>query len=366
MERNSKRKDSLGNMENMDTQQKLEEVKAENEHYKVQVLHLNRTIDELKEKLASCKEQITDLDSKNKTIACELQAEKLCASTLEGTVKMLKQEIDHNKESTASKVAQIKTIQSKLDDFNKNETKPDSEAECLNLSDSVQNSLRKCLTFGGSDSLAEKMGSGRESTFYNAIEGLWRKCQEVLQESAKKNEQIQHLKKELEDLKNKMTELQKAKDTLQVHLQEALSQGSILRENDQLISELQKQLLEASKDLEKLKQQEMDYKNEAMLTSQQMKDLKLLVESYKEKCKKLSSLEDQTKEKSVAFLSMEKQLADIQSEHANCENNHQKLAVEKGELELKIKQMVEELSGAQSAKNDKEKQMAETTKEIEL
>lgn len=366
MESNYKRKDSLGNMENMDTLQKLEEVRAENEHYRVEVVHLNRTIDELKVKLASCEEHITDLDSKNKTMACELQAEKRCASTLEGTVEMLKREIDHNKESTASKVAQIKTIQSKLDDFNKNETKPDTEAEGLNLSDSVQNSLQKCLTFGGSDSLVEKMGSGRESTFYNAIEGLWRKCQEVLQESAKKNKQIQHLKKELEDLKNKMTELQKAKDTLQVHLQEALSQGSILRKNDQLITELQKQLLEASNDLERLQKQEMDYKNEAMLNSQQIKDLRLLEDSYKEKCKKLSSLEDQTNEKSVAFLSLEKQLADIQAEHANCENNHQKLAVEKGELELKIKQMVEELSGAQNAKNDKEKQMVETSKEIEL
>ncbi|KAM5140908.1 kinesin-like protein KIF20B isoform 2-T3 [Mantella aurantiaca] len=365
-ESTSKQKDSLENKENVDTLYKLQEVQVEKEQYKSQVLHLNQTILELKEKLASCEEQVTELDFNNKTIACELQAKKDLASTLEGTVEMLKREIDHNKQSTASKVAQIKTIQSKLDDFNENEAKPDSEAQCLNLSDTVQSSLQISLTSGGIDSLVEKMGSGRESAFYNAIEGLWRKCQDVLQESSKKNKQIQHLKKELEDLKNNVADLQNTNDTLQVNLQEALFQGSILKENEQLITELRKQLSETFNDFERLKNQEMNYKNEALLNRQQIKDLGLLVDSYKEKCEKLSNMEDQTKEKSVACLSLEKQLADLHADHVNCEKTHQKLDAEKAELQLKIKQMVEELSGAENAKNEGKKQITETTKEIEL
>ncbi|XP_018418344.1 PREDICTED: kinesin-like protein KIF20B [Nanorana parkeri] len=363
---NYKRKKSLENKENMDMRHKLEEVRVEKEQYKAQVLHLNQTIVELKERLASCEEQVIDLKSKNGTISCELQAKKDLASTLQGTVEMLMQEIDHNKQSTASKVAQIKTIQSKLDNFNKNESKADSEAECLNLSDTVQSSFLISLTSGGSDSLVEKMGSLRESAFYNAIEGLWRKCQEVLKESSKKNKQIQNLEKELVGLKNNMAELQKAKDTLQVNLQEAHSQGSVLKEKEQLIIDLQKQLSETSNDLERHKKQEMDYKNEVLLNSQQIKDLGLLVDSYREKWEKLSSLENETKEKSVAFLSLEEQLADLQAEHMNCGKQHQKLAAEKDELQKKIKQGLEELSIAENAKNEREKQITETTKEMEL
>nr|DBA15221.1 TPA: hypothetical protein GDO54_004464 [Pyxicephalus adspersus] len=328
--------------------------------------HLNQTIVELKEKLASYEEQITDLDSRNKTMACELQAKKDLALTLEETVEMLKQEIDNNKESAASKVAQIKTIQSKLDDFNKNEAKEVSDAECLNLIDTVHQSLQSSLAASGSCSLVDKIGSGRESAFYNAIEGLWRKCQEVLLESAKKNKQIQHLERELEELKKNMAELHKAKDTLQVNLQEALSQGAIVKENEQLITELQKRLSETANDLERLKKQETDFKNEALLNSQRIKDLESLVDSYREKCEKLCSLEDQSKEKSVAVLSLEKQLADLQAEHMNCEKKHQKLAAENSELELKIKQTLKELSSTENYKNRTEQNISETTKEIKL
>lgn len=336
---------------------------SKEEQHKIQVLHLNQTIAELKEKFASCEERVTELDSKNKTIVCELQVKKDLISTLEETVDNLKQEINRNKESIAGKVAQIKTFQSKLDDFKENEARTDSEAECLNLSDPDQSSSQISPTMAVRDSLVETMGSVRESTFYSAIEGLWSKCQEVLQESTKKNKEIHHLKKELEDLKNTMAGLQKEKDTLQVNLQ---AQDSVLKENEQLVTELRKQLQEATNDLERLKNQALDYKNESLLKSQQIKDLGLLVESYKEKCEKLSSLEDQTKEKSIAVLSLEKRLADLQAEHMNCEKNHQKLASEKRELDLKIKEVMEELSDAQDAKKEREKQNSETTKEIEL
>ncbi|XP_072280998.1 kinesin-like protein KIF20B [Pyxicephalus adspersus] len=358
-ESNNKLKDSLEDKENMTMLHKLEEIRGEKEH-------LNQTIVELKEKLASYEEQITDLDSRNKTMACELQAKKDLALTLEETVEMLKQEIDNNKESAASKVAQIKTIQSKLDDFNKNEAKEVSDAECLNLIDTVHQSLQSSLAASGSCSLVDKIGSGRESAFYNAIEGLWRKCQEVLLESAKKNKQIQHLERELEELKKNMAELHKAKDTLQVNLQEALSQGAIVKENEQLITELQKRLSETANDLERLKKQETDFKNEALLNSQRIKDLESLVDSYREKCEKLCSLEDQSKEKSVAVLSLEKQLADLQAEHMNCEKKHQKLAAENSELELKIKQTLKELSSTENYKNRTEQNISETTKEIKL
>ncbi|XP_068114733.1 kinesin-like protein KIF20B isoform X2 [Hyperolius riggenbachi] len=362
MELDKKKKETK---EGIEILQELKQVSTEKEQYRVQVLNLNRTVVELNEKLASRDQDVTDLESRNVTVASELQAQKVLTSALEGKVEALKQEIDHNKVNTASRLAQLKTLHSKLEDFDKNDIKPDFEVESLNLSDAERTSQRN-LTSGGNESIMAKIASGRESAFYSAIEGLWKKCQEVLRESAKKNMQNEILEKELDDLKNKMAELQNAKDSLQVQLCEATSRDSILQGKEHLIVQLREQLSEATDSLDRYKKQELDYKNELSLNSQQIKDLGLLVDSYKEKYEKLNSLEEESKEKAAAFQTLEKSLAGFREEHAGCEKSHQKLTAEKVGLEQRIKQMQEELAAAHNAKNEGEKQVAEATKEIEL
>ncbi|KAM9325023.1 kinesin-like protein KIF20B [Gastrophryne carolinensis] len=345
--------------EKMDTLQVLEETRVENKQYRIQAATLNQTIEEFKEKLIRCEEQVVNLESKNKAITDELLAEKALTSTLEGTVATLKQEINCSKLNIDSKVAQIENIQSKIDGFGKNEVKPDSEGKSFNLEN--ESSSKKQTP--GMEGLARKMVSGRESAFYSAIEGLWNKCHNVLQESANKNKQIHNLEEELADLKNKMAAFQNTKEQLQIQIQEAFTQSSILKEKDHLITQLQEQLSETTSNLERHKKQEIDYKNELLLNSQKIQDLERIADSYK--CEKRTILEE-TEEKSVAFQTLEKRLADLQAGHVDCEKNHQKLATEKTELEQKIKQAQEELAAAQTAKNASAKQVAEATKEIEL
>ncbi|XP_056386104.1 kinesin-like protein KIF20B isoform X3 [Hyla sarda] len=349
-----KHKDALQDRDESAILRELKDFKVENENYKIQTVKLTQSIVELEGKLAGYEEKFMDLESKNKSIVSELQIQKDLTLSMEGTINTLKQEVDQNQTNIANKVAQIKTIQSKLDDFGN----ADPSQEYFNITDLMEESTKKNL--GQIESQVGQMASGRESAFYNAIEGLWRKCQDVLQESSKKNKQLLHLEKQLNDLKNEMAILQNIKES------EMSSQVSHFKEKDELIVQLRKQLLETTKHLESLKNQEIDYKNQLLSSSQQIKDLKLLTDSYKEKSERLSRLEEESKEKSAAVETLEKRLAELQAEHMGCEKSQKKLNDEKTELEQKIKAAQEELQAAETTKNEREKQVKESVEDIKL
>ncbi|XP_073441992.1 kinesin-like protein KIF20B [Dendrobates tinctorius] len=352
-----KHKDALQNRDESPLLRELEDIKAENENYKVQTVKLAQSVAELEEQLAGYEKKLLDLESKNKSLVSELQIQKDLTLSMEGTINMLKQEVDQNQLNIANKVSQIKTIQSKLEDFAK--IGPGSGgSEFFNLTDLIEESTKRNLE--QIESQVGKMPSGRESAFYNAIEGLWKKCQDVLQESFKKNKQLLQFQKQLDDLKREMSVLQNEKES------DVSSQVSVLKEKDELIVQLREQLSETTKHLESLKMQEIDYKNQLLSHSQQIKDLRLLVDSYKETSEKLSSLEDESKEKSVAIETLEKRLAELQAEHMGCEKNQKKLNDEKSEVEQKIRTVREERTAAETTANERQKQVTESVGEIAL
>ncbi|XP_073541639.1 kinesin-like protein KIF20B isoform X2 [Phyllobates terribilis] len=334
----------------------LEDVKVEKENYKVQTVKLAQSVAELEEQLAGYEKKLIDLESKYKSVDSELQIQKDLTLSMEGTINMLKQEVDQNQLNIANKVAQIKTIQSKLEDFGKTDPSPGSGGtEFFNLNDLIEESTKRNLgQIGGQ---VGKMPSGRESAFYNAIEGLWKKCQDVLHESSKKNKRLLQFEKQLDDLKREMSVLQNEKES------DVSSQVSVLKEKDELIVQLREQL---AKHLESLKIQEIDYKNQLLSHSQQIKDLRLLADSYKEKSEKLSSLEDESKEKSVAIETLEKRLAELQAEHMGCEKKQKELNDEKSELEQKIRAVREERAAAETTANEKEKLVKESVGDVAL
>ncbi|XP_077115055.1 kinesin-like protein KIF20B [Ranitomeya variabilis] len=353
-----KHKDALQNRDESPILRELDDIKVENENYKVQMVKLAQSVAELEEQLAGYEQKLIDLESKNKSLVSELQIQKDLTLSMEGTIRMLKQEVDQNQLNIANKVCQIKTIQSKLEDFGKTDRGPGSGGmEFSNLTDQIEEPTRN---LGQIESQVGKIPSGRESAFYNAIEGLWKKCQDVLQESSKKNKRLLKFEKQLDDLKREMSVLQNEKES------DTSSQVSVLKEKDELIVQLREQLSETTKHLESFKMQEIDYKNQLLSHSQQIKDLRLLVDSYKEKSEKLSSLEDESKEKSVAIETLEKRLAELQAEHMGCEENQKKLYDEKSELEQKIRAVREERTAAETTSDERQKQVKESVGEIAL
>ncbi|XP_040292577.1 kinesin-like protein KIF20B isoform X1 [Bufo bufo] len=358
MKSNEKHKAALQNRDESAILRELEDVKAENENYKAQAVTLTQSVVELEEKLAEYQNKLIALESKNQSMVSELQMQKDLALNMEGTIRVLKEEVDQNQLNIANKVAQIKTIQSKLDDFGKTDLSQDSGVVEFNVTDIMEESIKRNPE--QSKCQVEKMTSGRESAFYNAIEGLWKKCQDVLQESSRKNKHMLQLDKQLGDLKHEMAMLQDVKEN------KRSSQDFLLKEKEELIVQLREQLSEASKHLEILKKQEIDYKNQLSSNSQRIQDLRLLVDSYKEKSEKLNSLEEEGKEKSVAIETLEKCLAELQAEHMKCEKNQKKLNDDKNELEQKNRVAQEELTAAETTKNKTEKQVKESAGDIEL
>ncbi|XP_071987475.1 kinesin-like protein KIF20B isoform X1 [Engystomops pustulosus] len=337
----------------------LEDVKIENEKYRVKMVKLSQSVTELEEKLARYEEKMVALESDNENMVSELQKQKDLTHSMEGTINTLKLEVDHGQLNIANKVAQVKAIQSRLDDFAKTDSSQDSgSVEFLNLTDLIEDSSKRNL-LGQIENQEGKMASGRESTFYNAIEGLWNKCQDVLRESSKKNKQFLRLEKQLDDLKTEMAALQNVKE------QEMSSQISVLKDKDELIVQLREQLIETTRHLESLKKQEIDYKNELLSNSQQIKNLRLLVDSYKEKSEKLRHLEEESKEKSAAIETLEKHLAEVQAQHMDCEKNQKKLTDEKKELEQRIRAVQEELASAEASRNEREKRLKESAGDTE-
>ncbi|KAG9485005.1 hypothetical protein GDO78_008228 [Eleutherodactylus coqui] len=352
-----KHKDALKNRDESAILHELEAVKVKNENYEVQTAELTQSVVELEEKLAGYEERLNELESKNKSLVSEMQIQKDLILSMEGTIQLLKQEVSQNQLNIANKVAQIKSIQSTLDDFGKTDPSQDSgRVEFFTLTDIIEEPTNPNL----GQSQGGKMTSERESAFYNAIDCLWKKCQDVLQESSKKNKQMLQLERQLDDLKCEMAMIQNVSQS------KMSSQDSVLKETEELIVQLREQLSETTKRLESLKMQEIDYKNQLLSSSQQIKDLRLLVDSYKEKSEKLSRLEEESKGKSVAIETLEKRLAELQTEHMGCEKNQKKLNDEKIELEQKIKVVQEERTAAETAKNEREQQVKESVGEMEL
>uniref|UniRef100_F6ZUG9 Kinesin family member 20B n=1 Tax=Xenopus tropicalis TaxID=8364 RepID=F6ZUG9_XENTR len=353
-------------------QQEVEGLRVETENYKTQIHNLNCSVSLLEEKLARSEEQVTEMKSKNQTLISELQACNDRTFSLEGTVKMLMQELDQNKLNSANKVAQIRTIQNKLDEIGKRvDIQGKADEDFSNIHDLVEECNQKnCQLDNLKESNSAKVSSNRESTFYSAIDGLWKKCQEVLQESSKKKHLIQELEQKLETLDKDINTMKNEREDLQTKLN---AQISTLNEKDDLIVHLRNLLSERTDILENQRNEEaesekaiQELKNQANANVQQIKELQCLLDSYKEKCESLKCLEEQNKASASDTLQLEQNLKEAQTKYEAYEKDITTLNEENRKLGKNITELQEKLNAAEKTSKDKEEQVGQSAKEIEL
>ncbi|XP_053307113.1 kinesin-like protein KIF20B [Spea bombifrons] len=363
--------------EETDAIKELEDIKAEKEQLKRQIVVLNQTITRLEDTIARNNETLEETESKNKIISSELQTYKELLTNQEGTVKSLLQEVDQNKENISIKVAQIRTIQNKLELFKDCEIKEQSTEEFCNFNDWMKKpmNIRKEIhsEVDNNDHPAPKVGSGRESAFYSAVEGLWKKCHEVLQELAKKNQFIEQLEENINTLKDEVTLLKQENESLQLTQASSFEKDGLLKEKDNFISQLQGKLSEKSNQLEIQSKQELDSQNEILELKKQLdenkqkiKDQECTLDSYNEKCNKLEILEKQIKEKAAVIQALEKQLEKAQTEKSGYEKELNKLNHEKTELEQITTDVKEKLKAVENTNGKKQTQLDDLSKQIEL
>ncbi|KAM4636935.1 kinesin-like protein KIF20B [Discoglossus pictus] len=346
-------------------QSTIKELKAEKEQHKEQIISLKHDIALLEEKLAKSDKQVVQMKSKMKNMESELQRYINLNYDLEGSIKILRNEVDQNKVSVANEVAQIRTIQNKLDEFGKS----DVNQSVADLKDLIEESSNVNLSNSVGKTKAEE--SGRESTFYSAIEGLWKECQKHLQESTEKNRLIQQFKEQLDNLNSEITLFKSKNENLQRRLDDVRGKDEMLKEKDDLIVQLQDQLsksanlLEQDKNLNVKSEEEIiRLKNEICDNKQKIKELESLLGSYKDKCEKLSGLEELNKDHVSAVGVLEKQLEEIQTKHTERHNNFEKIKEENLKLEQKIVIVQDKCTTVERACVEKEKQMEESKQEI--
>ncbi|KAG8431654.1 hypothetical protein GDO86_020572 [Hymenochirus boettgeri] len=357
-----KQMDVCNNIKEPNLQKEMNDLKAEAEHSLKQITNLTQTISMLEEKLAQSDEQLNEMKSKNQSLISELQIHKDLTNTLEEKVKMLIQEENQNKLNIASKVAKIRTFQSKLNEIGSTVEKQGNSENQTDYLSANEHDLQK-----------EDADSTRKSTFYSAIDDLWKKCQEILQESTKKTQLIQELEKNLENVNNDVISVKSEKECLQMKLNETTAQVTTMKEKEDLIVHLRNLLSEKNNMLEAHKMQESvneneikGLKNQVNAYTHQIKDLESLLTSYKDKCEMMKGLEEQNKAKASDTLRLEQLLEEARIKHEAYDKDLTALMEEKKKLQEKAIELEEKFGTLGTADKYKEKQVEKLTEDVAL
>uniref|UniRef100_A0A8C5N137 Kinesin family member 20B n=1 Tax=Leptobrachium leishanense TaxID=445787 RepID=A0A8C5N137_9ANUR len=358
------------------TRQELEDVKAEKEELRKQTSSLQKHVALMQKKLESYEEQQRIMESNNNGISSELKTYKELASSLEKTIITQTQEIDQHKQNIAAKVAQIQTIQCKLDELGNSDLKESSSETSWNLSDCMEEttkgSLKDCLESPRHMGQPGKQDTGRESDFYSAVEGLWKKCQHVLRESSKKKKLIQQLEEKVAVLTTEVTMLKTENNNMR-HDQEVAISEKVVKEKDALTDQLQNQLSEMSHQMEAKNKLGLDLENQiSSLKSHidkkalRLKEQEELLDSYKSKCETLDALEEQIEVKITTIQELEKKLEEAQVKNVSYEEKIKTCNVENIKLERKLTNAQGEVADAETAAEQNQKIVEQLKKEIEL
>ncbi|XP_053552640.1 kinesin-like protein KIF20B, partial [Bombina bombina] len=344
--------------------QEIENEKCETEKYKEQMKNFKQNIALLEEKLSRSVDQVMQMESKNETLVSELQMSKNLNLSLEETVKALTNEVDRNKQNIAGKVAQIRTIQVKLDEFVNSGIKDTADLANFNFIDLIEESKNVNQSSAVTESQTRMENSGRESTFYCAIDGLWKECQRVLQESTKKNQLIKELKEQLDNLNNEISLLKNENIELQHNF-------ITVTAKDELLAQLRNQLSEGTNALECKEKCILESKKEIIVLRNQIDgnkekitELESLLDSQNDTQVKMGSLEMQNKEKATAVMTLENRLEEVEMKRTDCENKLNTLNDYKVNLEQEIVNLQNKCTTFENTCQEKEKQVEDATQEI--
>ncbi|XP_075468957.1 kinesin-like protein KIF20B isoform X2 [Ascaphus truei] len=357
-----------------DMNKELKDEKAGKEHYRAQVSNLKQTIHSLEDKLAGVDEQAMQMESKNKNMISELQTYKDLNLNLEGTVKILMNEVDQSKLNIANKVVQIRTIQSKIDEFGKMGIKQGAvDLDYLCRSDFMDESNLNQGNRSMTGQKEEIKDPGEDTGFYSAIEGLWKECQRVLKESSKKNQLIQQLEQNLDNLSSEIALLKHEYGLLKLKLSDVSAQDCLLKEKDDLIIQLRGQLSESTNLLETesnretdLEKEILELKNQVGVGNQQIRELEHTVGSYKEKCEKPSRLEEQNRENVSLIRMLEKRLEEAHMKHVDCEKNFKMVNDEKINVVQKMTDVQNKLTDVENSLRERGKQLEQSEEAEQL
>lgn len=176
----------------------------------------------------------------------------------------------------------------------------------------------------------------RKNSFHRSIESIWELSKQIIQASAQKNNLLEDLRHQVEQLQRRTLAAEEEKHQLKLKLSETMAQAdAALHEKEGFLIQLRNLQQENTLYSEKCR----DAENKALGYLGKMAQMDGLLEECGAKESKISCLEQTLKDKEAAISIMERELEDMQEKLSKSESETKKLL----DQELRQKEQVLEL-----------------------
>uniref|UniRef100_A0A8B9RWV4 Kinesin family member 20B n=1 Tax=Accipiter nisus TaxID=211598 RepID=A0A8B9RWV4_9AVES len=350
--------------------------KNKKEEFSGQVTNLNLKLSASEERASGLSEELQQCQAAYQEIVSELDKQKTINREQKEKIIQLNDEVEVAKQNIIDKVSQIKTMQSKVDEFYKCHLESYAmDVDLVNLKGSLDSQKGDperaqlspvCMQ----SQTASTADLRRESSFHCSVECIWEECKNIIKTSSQKSQRIRELLQQVEDLKKGLDDTKNYNNQLKIKLNEIANKDCQSVKEKDLMNQLQEQIQKKNQDLEK--QVEEDHRViaqfEEEVTSYQgkIRELECLLEAFRAKDESIAKLEEVLKEKESIILNLESNTVALQEKCANSEKNLKVLNDQEANLKEEVVQLMNSLENMKHALQEKEKNEDEQIKSIEL
>ncbi|XP_006880468.1 PREDICTED: kinesin-like protein KIF20B [Elephantulus edwardii] len=348
-----------------------------------QIVTVQQELSFAEKKIFTLNVEFQQVQSKYENALSELHVQKCINQEQEEKITTLSKEIESARKNITSNVAQIKLMQTKIDELRMLDSGSHiSSIDLLSLrglpcESDKDNLLTTQLHRLSSDYLASNQVKescvkelSREGSFHSSIEAIWEECKEIVKASSQKSHHIQELEQKVEKLQADIQTYTDENDRLKTRERENENQDELLKEKDSLIQQLREELqgktdalnaevqrsVEGERALSELSQDIACYKTK-------IQELETILETHKDKC--TAKLEQEILEKESVILKLEKNLEELQSNLQDSVTNTNELKEREMKLKEEIVQLTNYLQDKKHSVQQKEEENETIKREME-
>lgn len=321
--------------------------KNKKEELSEQIVNLHLKLSASEEKSSGLSEELQQCWADYQKIVSELDKQKTINKEQEEKIIQLNNEIEGAKKSIIDKVSKIKTMQSKVDELHTRhvESSPvDIDLDLVNLMDSLDAEKDEPERIQVSPVCMQSQTAATvdlrwENSFHCSIESIWEEGKNIIKSSSQKNQRIQELLQQVEDLKKERGDTESYNNQLKIKFEEQIQRKTY---------DFEKQ---AAKDQKKIAQLE----EEVACYKEKISDLECFLEAFRSREESIMKLEAVLKEKESIILNLESNAVALQEQCANSDNKLKELSDQEENLKEQLLQLMNRLENMEHSLQEKEK-----------
>ncbi|KAM6186106.1 kinesin-like protein KIF20B [Rhynchocyon petersi] len=363
----------------LSVENELISVKKEKAELNQLIVTLQQELSISEEKIFSLSTEVQQIQSKYKNAISELHVQKGMNQEQEIKIEILSEELETTRKNITNNVAQIKLMQTKIDELRMLDSgSPISSIDLLSLrelssgsqKDSLMNSQLHRLSNQLKETFIQELS--RDGSFHSSIEAIWEECKEIVKVSSQKSHRIQELEQKIEKLQSDVKAYAEENDRLRREERETKNQDDQLKEKDRLIQQLKEELQEKTIRLNSEVQCVVEGKRALSELTQditgskaKIEELEKLLEAHKDKYSSSARLEQEILEKESVILKLEKNLEEFQANLQDSIKNTKDLNEREVKLKEEITQLTNNLQDVQYSLQQKEEEHETNRQDLE-